>query len=155
MPQAHRAKIAEGMRRARETRLRLGLPRGHGLSREALAELTAWTDEGYTSGWSSTQRAQALELLRLIDAQRRLTITDAALMLRMARQIHTEREDLGLLRDSPTAEHRRREAQAEQRQRDYLQTPAYAAMTDAELRRQGFPEHVIAERQAPVPELAA
>jgi hypothetical protein len=154
MTQAHRAKIAEGMKRARETRLRLGLPRGHGLSREALAELTAWTDEGYADAWSETQRAAAIRLLGLIDAERRLDFADAALRLRMAREIRTEREDLGLLRPSPAAEQRKREARAEQTWREYLTSPSYAAMTDAALRDLGCPPHLVAERQAP-PELVA
>jgi hypothetical protein len=150
----HREKISRSLREAHERGFTPRLPRGHGLSREAVAEWRAWHAEGYADAWSDTQRAAAIQLLGLIDAQRRLDIADAALRLRMARQIHSEREDLDLLRPSPAAERRKREARAEQTWREYLTSPSYAAMSDAELRGLGCPPHLIAGRQAP-PELAA
>jgi hypothetical protein len=149
VPQERRDRIAEGVRRHRKTNTVPNLPRRHGLSREAVAEWRGWWTEGYAAAWSDPQIATAIELLHLIDDLRRLEHSDPALRLRLTRQVHSERDELGLLKPSPVAEHRRREAQAEQLQRDYLQTPAYAAMTDAELRRQGFPEHLIAERAQP------
>jgi hypothetical protein len=155
MPPEQREHIAQGVKRAHERGYAPRLPRGHGLSREARDEWSMWHHEGYADAWSGAQTAQALELLRLIDAQRRLTITDAALLLRMSRQVHQLREDLDLLRPSPAAERQAAEHRSERKWRDYLATPSYSAMTDDELRRQGCPEHLIAERQAPAPELAA